>query len=88
MLKSQRGTKWELAGEGLWFLFCAEESLFVCSFYLKISVFLLFQICFKISVLMAPFASLKKQTETLFRLIYYERKPLFHLKKQAEKYRL
>jgi len=34
---------------------------------------------------MAPFASLKKQAETLFRLICCERKTLFRLKKQAEK---
>jgi len=34
---------------------------------------------------MAPFGSLKKQVETLFRLIYYERKILFQLKKQIEK---
>jgi len=34
------------------------------------------------------FASLKKQTETLFRLIWCERKTLFRLKKQAEKYGL
>ena len=33
----------------------------------------------------APFASLKKQAETLFRLICCERKTLFWLKKQAEK---
>jgi len=33
----------------------------------------------------APFASLKKQAETLFRLICCERKTLFRLKKQAEK---
>jgi len=32
-----------------------------------------------------PFASLKKQAETLFRLIYCERKTLFRLKKQAKK---
>jgi len=32
-----------------------------------------------------PFASLKKQAETLFRLICCERKTLFRLKKQAEK---
>jgi len=37
---------------------------------------------------MALFASLKKQIETLFRLIYCERKILFQLKKQAEKYGL
>ena len=37
---------------------------------------------------MAPFASLKKQAETLFRLIYCARKTLFRLKKQAEKYGL
>jgi len=37
---------------------------------------------------MAPFASLKKQAETLFRLICCERKTLFRLKKQAEKDRL
>ena len=36
----------------------------------------------------APFASLKKQTETLFRLICCERKILFRLNKQAEKYEL
>ena len=36
----------------------------------------------------APFASLKKQAETLFRLICCERKTLFRLKKQAEKYGL
>ena len=36
----------------------------------------------------APFASLNKQAETLFRLICCERKTLFQLKKQAEKYRL
>jgi len=36
----------------------------------------------------APFALLKKQTETLFRLICCERKTLFRLKKQAEKYGL
>jgi len=35
-----------------------------------------------------PFASLKKQAETLFRLICCERKILFQLKKQAEKYGL
>ena len=34
---------------------------------------------------MAPFASLKKQAEILFRLICCERKTLFRLKKQAEK---
>ena len=34
---------------------------------------------------LAPFASLKKQVETLFRLIYCERKTLLRLKKQAEK---
>jgi len=34
---------------------------------------------------MAPFASLKKQDKTLFRLICCERKTLFRLKKQAEK---
>jgi len=34
---------------------------------------------------MVPLASPKKQTETLFRLIYCERKILFRLKKQAEK---
>ena len=34
---------------------------------------------------MAPFASLKKQAKTLFRLIYCKRKTLFRLKKQAEK---
>jgi len=33
---------------------------------------------------MAPFASLKKQAEILFWLIYCERKTLFRLKKQAE----
>jgi len=37
---------------------------------------------------MAPFASLKKQIETLFRLICCVRKTLFRLKKQAEKYEL
>jgi len=36
----------------------------------------------------APFASLKKQAETLFWLICCERKILFRLKKQAEKYGL
>ena len=36
----------------------------------------------------APFASLKKQAETLFQLIYCERKLIFQLKKQAEKYGL
>ena len=36
----------------------------------------------------APFASLKKQAEILFRLICWERKTLFRLKKQAEKYGL
>ena len=36
----------------------------------------------------APFASLKKQAKTLFRLIYCERKTLFWLKRQAEKYGL
>jgi len=36
----------------------------------------------------APFASLKKQTKTLFRLTCCERKTLFQLKKQAEKYGL
>ena len=36
---------------------------------------------------LAPFASLKKQAETLFRLICCKRKTLFRLKKQAEKYR-
>ena len=35
-----------------------------------------------------PFALLKKQAEILFRLICYERKTLFWMKKQAEKYRL
>jgi len=35
----------------------------------------------------APFASLKK-AKTLFRLICYERKTLFWLKRQAEKYEL
>ena len=39
-------------------------------------------------ILMALFASLKKQAETLFRLICCERKTLFRLKKQAEKYGL
>ena len=39
-------------------------------------------------VIMAPFASLKKQAETLFWLICCERKTLFRLKKQAEKYGL
>ena len=34
---------------------------------------------------MGPIASLKKQAETLFRLIRYERKILFRLKKQTEK---
>ena len=34
------------------------------------------------------FVSLKKQAETLFRLICWERKTLFRLKKQAEKYGL
>jgi len=34
---------------------------------------------------MAPFPSLKKQAETLFRLICYERKTRLQLKKQAEK---
>ena len=34
---------------------------------------------------MAPFALLKKQVETLFRLICCEKKTLFWLKKQAEK---
>ena len=38
--------------------------------------------------IMAPFASLKKQAETLFPLICHERKTLFRLKKQAEKYGL
>jgi len=33
----------------------------------------------------ATFASLKKQAETLFRLICCERKALFRLKKQAKK---
>jgi len=37
---------------------------------------------------MAPFASLKKQAETLFPLICCERKTLFRLKKKAEKYGL
>jgi len=37
---------------------------------------------------MAPFASLNKQAETLFRLICRERKTPFRLKKQAEKYGL
>jgi len=37
---------------------------------------------------MASFASLKKHAETLFQLIYCERKTLFQLKKQAEKYEL
>jgi len=37
---------------------------------------------------MAMFALLKKQAETLFRLICCERKTLFRLKKQAEKYGL
>jgi hypothetical protein len=37
---------------------------------------------------LAPFASLKKQAQTLFRLICCERKTLFQLKKQAEKYGL
>ena len=36
----------------------------------------------------ALFASLKKQVETLFWLICYERKTLFRLKKQIEKYEL
>jgi len=36
----------------------------------------------------ASFASLKKQAKTLFRLIWCERKTLFLLKKQAEKYGL
>ena len=36
-------------------------------------------------IIKAPFALLKKQDETLFRLICYERKTLFRLKKQAEK---
>ena len=36
-------------------------------------------------VSMAPFASLKKQAETLFQLICCERKTLLRLKKQAEK---
>jgi len=35
--------------------------------------------------MMATFASLKKQAETLFRLICCERKTLICLKKQAEK---
>jgi len=38
--------------------------------------------------LTAPFASLKKQAGTLFRLICCERKIMFWLKKQAEKYGL
>jgi len=42
-------------------------------------------ICATICEQFAPFASLKKQAETLFRLICYERKILFRLKKQAEK---
>ena len=33
----------------------------------------------------APFVSLKKQTETLFRLIYWERKTLFQLKNKLKK---
>ena len=37
------------------------------------------------NLMMAPFVSLKKQAETLFRLIWCERKILFRLKKQAEK---
>jgi hypothetical protein len=37
---------------------------------------------------MAPFACAEKQAETLFRLIFCERKIMFQLKKQAEKYRL
>ena len=37
------------------------------------------------SQIMAWFASLKKQVETLFRLICYERKTLFQLKKQKLK---
>jgi len=37
---------------------------------------------------MATFALLKKQVETLFRLICCERKILFGLKKQAKKYGL
>ena len=35
--------------------------------------------------ILAPFASLEKQAETLFRLICCEGKILFRLKKQAEK---
>jgi len=45
-------------------------------------------VCFlawHIYALMAPFASLEKQTETLFWLIYYEKKTLFRLKQRAEK---
>jgi len=38
---------------------------------------------------MAPFALLKKQAETLFLLIYHEKKIVFRLKKkQAKKYGL
>jgi len=37
---------------------------------------------------MAPFDLLKKQAETMFQLICCERKTLFRLKKQAEKYGL
>jgi len=37
---------------------------------------------------MAPFALLKKQAETMFRLICCERKTLFRLKKQAQKVRI
>ena len=36
----------------------------------------------------APFASLKKQDKTLFWMIRCERKTLFRLKKEAEKYGL
>jgi hypothetical protein len=35
---------------------------------------------------LAPFACAEKQAETLFWLIFCERKTLFPLKKQAEKY--
>jgi len=38
--------------------------------------------------ILAPFVSLKKQAETLFPLICYERKIMFQLKRQTKKYGL
>ena len=38
----------------------------------------------RLATQMAPFASLKKHAETLFRLICYERKTLFQLEKEAK----